>query len=46
MTLVQPLVALKADQRPPHGGGIGFGQLGLADAGGSFQQDRLMQYLA
>ena len=39
---VQPAVALEADQRPRQGTGRGLGQLGLADARRSLDQDRLL----
>ncbi len=41
--LVQPAVALQADQRPAQRLRRDLGQLGLADAGRSLDQDRLLQ---
>ena len=41
--LVEPLIALHADQRQIEPGGNRFGQLGLADAGWAFDQDGLLQ---
>ena len=41
--LVQALVALQADQLAPERGGQHLGELGLADAGGPFHQDRLLE---
>ena len=43
LALVQALVALHADQRQAEPGGGGLRQLGLADAGRAFDQDRLAQ---
>ena len=45
LRLVQPLVALHADQREVEERGDRLGELGLADAGRAFHQDRLLQVL-
>ncbi len=44
--LIQPFVALQADQLAPGGAGDGFGQLGLAYARRAFRQQRFAQLLA
>ena len=41
--LVEPLVALEPDEPAAGDGGDRLGQLGLADAGGALDQDRLLQ---
>ncbi len=41
--LVEPLVALQAHERPPQVAGERLGELGLADTGGTFDQDRLAE---
>ena len=43
--LVQPLIALQADHLQPAPGGDRFRKLGLADAGGAFDQDGLFDLL-
>jgi len=44
--LVEPLIALQADQLLAAPGGDRLGKLGLADAGGALDQDRLLDLLA
>ena len=43
LRLVEPLVALQADELVAERAGDHLGELGLADAGGSFDQHRLLQ---